>query len=286
MQFDNMQPMPVKPKTSSNMVVPIVAGIGILGVVGVAGYFGYQAYNKTKSGQQMQSAQAGCTTCGQQASVETQTTQQSASQKTIQSQVAQQQSQIGKQSQTAQQQSQQQQAQQTLQVPVAQTIQTVKGPQRTDPVVEMDREYEGSYKDGPFKIVSGVNRNLAVDVAGESKDPFAHLVLWPFHGRDNQRFTMDDSTDLIKNVGSSMVLSAGIGPGKPVQGAQIIQSPISEPSRQRWEYDSKKKEVQLVGTGLCLDAKGTVAEGTKMVAWPCHGGENQRFDFVSVSEQV
>lgn len=252
--------LPANPpqQQASSVVLPVVAGVSLLGVIGVAGYFGYQAYNKMKANQQMQSAQTGCTTCGQQV-VGGQKSQQVAA-------------------------SQTQTSSQTKQIPASQQpSQTPTAQVSTGPILPpAPQVIKSPFPEGPFKIVSDIDNKLAVDIADESKSANAHLILWPFHGKENQRFVFDDANDTIANVGSSLLLSAGTGAGIPKQGDKIIQGPSANGARQQWEYDSDNKELKIVGTDLCLDAEGSAKSGTKMVAWKCHGGDNQRFDLIGM----
>jgi hypothetical protein len=40
--------------------------------------------------------------------------------------------------------------------------------------------------------------------------------------------------------------------------------------------------LQVMHTGMCLDVEsGSTASGAKIVQWPCHGGANQQFEFIS-----
>jgi Ricin-type beta-trefoil lectin domain len=256
------------PKPATSIVLPIVVGVGTLGVLGVAGYFGYQAYNKIKSQQLVggQQSSQGCTTCGGQQSAATQQ-QKIASQQQSTGQISQPSGQSATQKQTVSQQ----------QIPATQAGQQ---PIQSSQIPTL---IQSPFPEGKFKIVNDVKENLVVDAKGGSKNAMGSFILWPFHGGDNQTFVFDDANDTISNAGSSLNLSSGWGGGVPTNGDLIVQLPsTANANRQKWDYDAASKELKLSGTDLCLDASGSVKQGTKMIAYKCHGGDNQRWDLVKI----
>lgn len=254
------------PKPSTSVVLPIIAGVGTLGLLGAAGYFGYKAYNKFKSQQLVggQRSSQGCTTCGGQQSVAIQ-----------QQKIASQQQTVGEISQPS--------TQLTTQAVSQQLVPATQAGQQPVQASQVPTAIQSPFPDGKFKIVNDADETLVVDAKAESKSAMGSFILWPFHGGDNQAFTFDDTNDTISNVGSSLNLSSGWGSGVPANGDPIVQLPnTANANRQKWDYDAARKELKLADTDLCLDASGSVRQGTKMIAYKCHGGDNQRWDLVKI----
>lgn len=68
----------------------------------------------------------------------------------------------------------------------------------------------------------------------------------------------------------------------PSSGLQMQTWPANDTSAQRWVPEftdmlhNSWMRLRNLATGLCLDLEGgSNAEGTAVVQWPCHGGDNQ-----------
>ena len=70
-----------------------------------------------------------------------------------------------------------------------------------------------------YYIVSEHNPKLVLDIEGGSKNEGAKLIVWDYHGGENQRFKIGKK-GFLKSVHSKLVLDVE---GGIRQGAKIIQ---------------------------------------------------------------
>jgi hypothetical protein len=77
--------------------------------------------------------------------------------------------------------------------------------------------------------------------------------------------------------------------GSTVQGAAIVQQPCSNSSAQRWNRVSESGGVfhyQNVLSGLCLDARGSAANGTPVQLWACNTITNENWQPVDGNNEL
>lgn len=125
-----------------------------------------------------------------------------------------------------------------------------------------------------FKVVNASDATLGLDVPRDSGERGLNLILFKLHGGDNQRFTYDGTS---KHILTNKGLAVSAEDGKLVQ-----HDPVLSDTNQRWEYDESTGEIRLEGTNTCMDAAGGVKDGTKMLAYECNGGDNQRWQIESI----
>jgi len=124
-----------------------------------------------------------------------------------------------------------------------------------------------------FYIVCESHPDLFLDIEGASSKQGAKLIVYPYHGRENQRFKFTQEGYIVA-YHSSLVLDIEGGPN---QGANIIQWDAHEGSNQKWKIH-RDGTIRLQQHNLVLDVKGeSFKEGNNVIAWPLHGGSNQRF---------
>ena len=102
---------------------------------------------------------------------------------------------------------------------------------------------------GEYLIISKLDENMCIDAAVQASGG-AKLVLWPVHGGANQRFTLDATSPAAQGpaLSQSVVLRSGL----PVKGG---------------------------APSLVADIhSGALDNGAAAIAWPAHGGQNQRFE--------
>jgi len=67
--------------------------------------------------------------------------------------------------------------------------------------------------------------------------------------------------------------------------AEVIAWDANNQTNQKWIYNGATKQVTSVHSDKCLDAlyAGT-ANGTKLIQYPCHGGNNMKWDFLPTGQ--
>lgn len=121
----------------------------------------------------------------------------------------------------------------------------------------------------PMSRVMLQSMGLCLDVEGGSTQPGTRTIVYPCHGRPNQRWTLRDGM-----LRSESGLCLDIEGGAARAGARAIVWGCHGRANQRWT-------LQPNGTlrsdlGLCLDVEGGGnAPGTGVIAYPCHGRANQ-----------
>jgi galactose oxidase len=100
---------------------------------------------------------------------------------------------------------------------------------------------QASHDDEPFIVTIESDNGLCLDVARQSQEKGANLIVYGCHGKDNQKFELRSSG-----------------------------------SNRNADWFS----AESVDSGLCLDIKGnSSARGTQLIQWTCKNSDNQRFDF-------
>lgn len=137
--------------------------------------------------------------------------------------------------------------------------------------------------------VNGVHRisagTQAIDVPANSTTQGTQLTVWPWHGGQNQKWTVtahSDGTYELKNVNSG--LCADIRDNSRSSGAAVIQWPCSGASNQRWIATAKDGGYTLAAqsSGLLLTAAST-ADGAPLTQRPVTSGAVQTWTFTKVS---
>ena len=124
-------------------------------------------------------------------------------------------------------------------------------------------------------IVSRANPNFALDVEGESKSDKAHVIIWKFHGKENQIWKLEGTTVTSVNSGKVLDIEGGENPR-----AQIIQYEANGGDNQKWywHFDGTIRSEH----GLVLEIKdGELKEGTDVIAnQPIEGNLCQQWRIV------
>ena len=124
-------------------------------------------------------------------------------------------------------------------------------------------------------IVSEANPNLALDVAGASKNNGANVVIWDFVGSNNQKWIIRGQEITSVNSGKAMDIQGG-----EKKGAKIIQWDPNHGPNQKWYFHNDGTIRSQ--NGLCLDISGgKIERGTSVVAWENHNGINQKWRIVT-----
>jgi len=123
-----------------------------------------------------------------------------------------------------------------------------------------------------FFIVSEHNPDLVLDIENNSSSQGAKLIVWKYHGGNNQQFKFDDG--FIKSCKSGLVLDVENG---LKEGANVIQWEKNGGPNQRWRFH-KDGTIRAENSNLAIDiVGGSKNEGAKLCAWGVHGGSNQRW---------
>jgi len=133
----------------------------------------------------------------------------------------------------------------------------------------------------PTLIQAPLWGNLCMDVANEQGEA-PPVVMWECHNRGNQRFVYDEAAQSISlpkwgNRCLSIDTSAsGSYSGAPIVAAQNCTGESHQKFAIAPDGTIRASEFE----GLCLDISGEyqpAVAGAPVIAWECHGGENQRW---------
>jgi len=134
-----------------------------------------------------------------------------------------------------------------------------------------------STDDNVFYVVSECN-GLVLDIAGASTNDRAQLIVYPYNGKNNQRFRFERN-GLIRALHSNKVLDVEGGVQK---GAGVIQWAEHGGSNQLWKLHSDGTIRLIADSNLCLDVDHAKKEsGTRVIVYPYNGGSNQRWRLVT-----
>jgi uncharacterized protein (DUF1800 family) len=134
---------------------------------------------------------------------------------------------------------------------------------------------------GVYELVAR-HSGKCLDVAGASLEAGARIIQWSCHSGDNQRWTVEASTD-----GSYRVVARHSGNALDVSGASIagaaavIQYTPHDRDNQKWTIDPVGGGYyRLIArhSGKALDVSGaSVEDGAGAIQWPANGGANQEW---------
>jgi len=132
-----------------------------------------------------------------------------------------------------------------------------------------------------YYIYSKHAPNKVLDIEGGSGNAGAKLILYAFHGGDNQKFEVSPN-GIIRSYRSGLVLDVEGGLGN---GHKVIQYTQHNGPNQTW--DVVGDQIQVRGQNLVLDINGaSTNDGAHIIAYQNHGGTNQRWNLVQVSGMV
>lgn len=122
-----------------------------------------------------------------------------------------------------------------------------------------------------------------LDIFGGSFDNLAELIIYPFHGNNNQRFVLEPYGGyyVIRAVHSGKVLD--IEGGSTGALARVIQYNAHYGNNQLFEINRVNGEwfsIKARHSGLVFDVYGgSTQDRTKLIQYPYHGNGNQLFKF-------
>ena len=125
-----------------------------------------------------------------------------------------------------------------------------------------------------FKIESNHN-GMVLDIAGGSQHG-AQIIVYPYHGGDNQLWTWENNS-LVSKTGYAMSVE---GDGTAA-GDFVISWTHHGKKNQQWCHGGDKITSTLNGMALNIQ-KGSKELGARVMLWPAHGGSNQSWKIVSV----
>jgi hypothetical protein len=130
---------------------------------------------------------------------------------------------------------------------------------------------------GDYFFIVSEHNGMVLDIDHASKDDRAKLIVYPYHGGDNQKFKFT-SQGYIQSIHSGKVLDVEEGCH---QGHKIIQYSAHGGDNQKWKYH-KDGTIRLEGHDLCIDIEnGSREKNAHLIAWPHHGNSNQRWKLVT-----
>ncbi|PSN42601.1 hypothetical protein C0J52_19718 [Blattella germanica] len=121
--------------------------------------------------------------------------------------------------------------------------------------------------------IRNVETGLVLDVQSSEKRNGTHIIMWPFHGGDNQLW--EYKNNMIISKASGLVLDIY----KNQHAAPIITYESHGGPNQKWHFDDDftiRSESEMV-----LDVQnGAVDQGTPVIGYKKHCGVNQKFQVV------
>ena len=152
----------------------------------------------------------------------------------------------------------------------------------------------GGYRtvsDGDYHIVSALDANMGIDVAGNGSANGTNVQLYNNITDPNQVFTvkyLDNGFYRITHKSSGKVLDvagAGLAYGTNVD----IYSPNDTDDAQMWRIDpsndARYLNITAKCSGLCLDVDGAIAQnGTNINTYKNNGSSAQKWKFIAVGE--
>jgi hypothetical protein len=144
-------------------------------------------------------------------------------------------------------------------------------------ILYLDDLHDGYHR---IRIYGDQTPPHVLDVQGGSKEPGALLQWYPWHGGDNQRFSLEPIGDghyfhlVAKHSGLALDV-----PGSALEGGQPIQQfPRNNGDNQRWRLSGHPAPITVRHSGLVLDVQGGSKQpGALVQQFKFHGGDNQLF---------
>ncbi|KAJ9593323.1 hypothetical protein L9F63_015143 [Diploptera punctata] len=122
-------------------------------------------------------------------------------------------------------------------------------------------------------IIKNIASGLVLDVRGDHRTNGAEVILFSFHGRDNQLWEYKNNMIVSKASGLVLDISGG------THGSPIITFKGHGGGNQKWYFDDDF--TIRSGTGMVLDIQGgAMVQGAKLIGFTKHGGANQKFRVV------
>jgi len=119
------------------------------------------------------------------------------------------------------------------------------------------------------------NQKYCADIPGAKKTENLQTIVYPCHNGPNQKFRYNRKTKTLRNKATKKCLTAYKG--------RIVQKRCTKSKTQKFERRGKKW-VNLATSKLnrCLDVEGgrygDKRNPGKLIAFPCHSGQNQKFN--------
>lgn len=145
--------------------------------------------------------------------------------------------------------------------------------------------YEKKIFEGSYKLVSALDENKVVNIAGNSKKDEANVNLWKSNNSNSQKFNIyydSQGTYKIKCINSGKVIDV-CGASKDV-GTNVIQYQEHSGDNEKWFLKDAGNGYFYIFSkcsNLCLDvAEAKTKNGTNIRMWNFNGSDAQKFKLV------
>ena len=150
------------------------------------------------------------------------------------------------------------------------------------------KDFSGIYN------IRSKNSSLVMDVYGGGKDQGVNVIQWPFHGKENQQWKVENLNNGYYKITSVLSgLSIDVYGGGTDLGNRVIQWPWHGGTNQQWKLIENadgtvsfmSRLAEESGTGYLLDVYGGGKDqGVNVIQWTAHFGDNQKWYLDKVSE--
>nr|QYA18570.1 agglutinin [Clandestinovirus] len=131
---------------------------------------------------------------------------------------------------------------------------------------------------GNYFIQLHKDPNMVIDIEGGGKTNGAKAIIFSKNGGDNQKFAFIGKT--MKAAHSGLVLDAD---GGLISGRNIQQWQYLGGNNQKWIPYTDGTIRADADPKMCIDVKEGGGQGTNLIAFECHGGDNQTWDIVKAN---
>ncbi|XP_069681493.1 endo-1,4-beta-xylanase A-like [Periplaneta americana] len=127
-------------------------------------------------------------------------------------------------------------------------------------------------------IIRSIHNGLVLDVRRGEKRSGAEVIMWPYHGGDNQLW--EYKNNMIYSKVNGLVLD--ITGAK--NGGQIITFNPHGGKNQKWYFDDDF--TIRSDAGMVMDVKKAAKhQGASVIGFGKHGGSNQKFRVIPYSRR-
>ena len=145
---------------------------------------------------------------------------------------------------------------------------------------------EQTKANGTYEILSSVDSNKSVEIAGSNTDNNARVGIWDYGNVPAQQFNLEYVDGYYKITAGHTGKSLTVKDGKIEAGTQIVQYEYTASDSQKWIVRDSKKSGWVISPlsnlQLAITIEGNVENGSNLILSPAENNNNQMFLLVGV----